>query len=196
AADFHFNGRNFVNGGVKLCAGVVDRLVNRFAKNRVGEIAAAHVQAAATSSGPATADAQKGSAGTRGFAGTRNGNQDFSGRGVNHARAHAHHRFRFTGAHAAKPESAQAIAAAAHIGVLIVAAKLRDRANDDAVHAEDLPDLCGGCRVGAVAIGKILFGENLIERVPLNHRVFAVLHQFLDQQIGNTFADVLIGAKD
>src|SRR5207302_3412202 len=80
--------------------------------------------------------------------------------------------------------------------VLVVAPELRDGSGDDGIDSEDTADLGSSGRVSPIAIGKILLGENFIERTPLNDRVHAILHQFLHEQVGNPFAHVHIGSEN
>jgi len=48
----------------------------------------------------------------------------------------------------------------------------------------------------AIAVREILFLQNLVHRLALQHRIRAVLHQICDQQIRNSFADVHIASKN
>src|SRR5262249_50662353 len=96
----------------------------------------------------------------------------------------------------AEPKTAQAVTTAADSGVLVIAAKLGNRSHDDGVHTQNPPDL-GGCGwIGAVAIGKILFGKNLVQLFPLDHAILAVLHELLHKKVGNALAYVLVSAPD
>ena len=96
---------------------------------------------------------------------------------------------------AAQAKSAKATAGAAHAGIFALAAELRNAAHDDGVHAQKLAQF--GCRIwiGAIAVRKILFGHDLIQRLALNHGIAAVLDQVLHQQIGDSFAHVHIAAE-
>ena len=80
-------------------------------------------------------------------------------------------------------------------GALIVAAELGDAADDDGVDAEDAGDLGGAVGVGAVAVGEVLFGEDLVELLAFDHGVDAVVHQLVYQDVGDALADVLIGPE-
>src|SRR6185437_9810490 len=58
----------------------------------------------------------------------------------------------------------QAVAAATHADVLIVAPELGDGAGDDGADSQNASDFCRGVGINAVAVGEILFFKNLVER--------------------------------
>ena len=80
--------------------------------------------------------------------------------------------------------------------VLRIVAELRDAADDDRVDAEQLPEFGGGRGVGAVAVGKILLRHDLVKGGPLDDRVTAVLHEIVDQKIGDALANIHVRSKD
>ena len=79
--------------------------------------------------------------------------------------------------------------------MLIVAAKLGDGAGDDGTHAQNTADFGGSCSIDAVAIGEILFFEDLIHGVAVDHPIFGVLNKLLFQEQRNAFTYILVGAK-
>jgi hypothetical protein len=87
--------------------------------------------------------------------------------------------------------------ASAHASdLLVIAPELGDRAKNDRIHAEDAANFCGARGIGAVAVRKILFGNNLVQRGAFDDGIFPVLHELLDHQVGDPFAHVLVRAKD
>ena len=86
--------------------------------------------------------------------------------------------------------------AAADVGALVIAAELGDAADDDGVDAQNARDLGGGVRVGAVAVGEVLLGQHLVEFLALDDGVGAVVDQLVHQDVGDAFADVLVGPEE
>src|SRR5580704_12456267 len=194
-ADFELDGRNFGGAGVELRAHVVYSFMGGFAEDGVAEVAAAHVySAAATAASSATCAKERGAA-AGGFTGAGDCRNDFAGVDVDHTGGNGNDRFRIFGADAAEAVF-RAEPAGADVGVLVVAAKLGDAADDDGVHAEELADFGGAGGIGAVAVGEILFGEELVESCALNDGVLAVFDELLDEHGGDALADVLVGAED
>ena len=72
------------------------------------------------------------------------------------------------GSHAGSAKAADRRARAAPARSLIVVVVLGDGPEDDRVHTEHAPKLCGGEWIGAVAIAEVLFRQPLVERGPLN----------------------------
>ena len=49
--------------------------------------------------------------------------------------------------------------------------------------------------IGAVAVGKILLGDDLVELLALDHRIHAVGNQAIHQHVRDSLADILIRAE-
>jgi hypothetical protein len=77
----------------------------------------------------------------------------------------------------AEAQPSKASARAADIGVLRLIAELFGAADDDGIHAKKFPDLGGGRRIGAIAVRKILFGQNLVQRFAFDDGIRAVLNE-------------------
>ena len=80
-------------------------------------------------------------------------------------------------------------------GLLGLIAELGDAADDDGVHAEQLAELGGAGGIGAIGVGEVLLGHDLVEGLALDDRVGAVLDQVGDEQVGDALADVDVGAE-
>src|SRR5581483_1267659 len=116
--------------------------------------------------------------------------QNLASINVHDAGIHADNGLGLLASKAAQPESAQSTASAADVGVLGVVAELSDAADNDGVHAQQFADFGGARRIGAVAGGEILFRQNFVQGLALDHGISAVLDEALHQQIGDAFADV------
>ena len=195
ATDFELDGGDFGGGGVELRAHVVDGFVGGFAEDGVAEVAAAHVERASTAATVSAACADEGGAAAGRFTVAGDSGNDFAGVYVNHACGDGDDGFRVLGADAAEAVF-RAETAAADVGVLVVAAELGDGADDDGVNAEELADFGGAGRIGAIAIGEILFGEELVESGAFDDGILAVFDELFDEHGGDAFADVLVGAED
>src|SRR5579863_2168210 len=195
AADLEFDGRNFSGRGVELGTHVIDGFVGGFAEDGVAEVAAAHVHGTTTAATVSAASADERCATAGGLAGAGDRGDDFAGVDVDHAGRDGDDRFRIFGADATETELG-AVAAGAEIGVLIVAAELGDGADDDGVNAEELADFGGGGRIGAVTVGEVLLGEELVERGAFDDGILAVFDELFDEHRGDALADVLVGAED
>jgi hypothetical protein len=66
--------------------------------------------------------------------------------------------------------------------MFVIAPELRDAADDDGADAQDAADLGGRARVHTIAVGKILFFQNLVHRVAVNHSILGVLCELLLEQ--------------
>src|SRR6202034_3655202 len=109
---------------------------------------------------------------------------------VDDASVNIHDSFAVCVLEAAHAEWADAASVATDTGVLRLISELSDAADDHRVHTENFSDLRGGGRIGTVAIGEILLGHDLVQRVALDYGIGAVLHQILHQQVGDALADV------
>ena len=100
--------------------------------------------------------------------------------------------------HAADSEAAQRAGrrTAADGGTLVVTAELGDAADDDGIHTQNAGDLGGAGGVGAIAVGEILFRQDLVELFAFDDGVGAIVDQLIDQDVGNAFADILIGPEE
>jgi hypothetical protein len=145
-----------------------------------------------------SATTHEGSSGALRLAGSGYRSQDFSRAGVHHASSYCHCRLGIAFLRAADPELAGEAteAPASNCGVLVVAPELRDTSKDYRVNTQDPTDF--GCRrgIGSVAIGKVLLGQYFIQGIALDYGIFPILDQFLYEQVGNAFADILVCAKD
>ena len=166
-----------------------------FAEDGVAEVAAAHVERAATAATVSAACADERSAAAGRFTVAGDGADDFAGVDVDHAGGDGDDGFGILGADAAEAVFG-AEAAAADVGVLVVAAELGDGADDDGVDAEELADFGGAGGIGAIAIGEILFGEELVESGAFDDGVLAVFDELFDEHGGDALADVLVGAEN
>ncbi len=89
-----------------------------------------------------------------------------------------------------------ATASATDILVLGLVAELGDGADDDDVNPGELTEARGGSGIGAVGVGKILLGHELIQGLALEDGVGAVFDQVGDDQVGDSFTQVDVGAKE
>src|SRR3981081_991355 len=96
----------------------------------------------------------------------------------------------------AQAKTAQASAGSADAGILGVVAELRDAAHDDGVRAQQFADFGGGGRVGAITVREILLRHDLVHGLALEHGGAAVLDQILDEQVGDSLADVDVLSED
>jgi hypothetical protein len=80
--------------------------------------------------------------------------------------------------------------------VLVVVAEGGDVADYDVVDAEQAADLGGRGRVGAVTVGEVLLLDDLVERRTLDEAELAAIQELADEQVGDAFADVLVGSED
>src|SRR5438445_5617062 len=78
--------------------------------------------------------------------------------------------------------------------VLLLAAELGDRTRDDVADAEHLAQLgqLGRARIGAVAVGEVLFGQDGVELLALDDAERAVLDQLVHDLVGHALADVVV----
>ncbi len=139
---------------------------------------------------PVTSATHQGGALAAGLALAFGHDQNLAGVNVHYARVHLHDGLGLLVAEPAETETSQAAARASHLGVLGVVAELSDAAHDDRVHPQQLAQFRRGRGIGAIAVGEVLFRQNLVQRLALDHSVGAVLHQARNQQVGNAFADV------
>ena len=59
-----------------------------------------------------------------------------------------------------------------------------------------LPILAAVDGVSAIAVRKVLLGKNLVQGGTLDQAILPVFHQFVHQQVGDAFADVLVRSKN
>ena len=174
-------------------------LIDRRAQDGVGEIGALHIERAARHAAVAAAGAEDAGAVARLFAVALDAGQNLRRGGIDHARRdRCRRRWIWTSSTPPMSEAAEraGCGAAADVGALIVAAELGDAADDDGVDAEDACDFGGAGGVGAVAVGEVLLGEDLVELLALDHRIGAVVDQLVDQNVGDALADILVGAEE
>ena len=190
------DGGQSCRGIVELRGTIGDSFVNGFAEDRLREITAAHVEGAAASAIPAATPAAEEQAGAGGFAVAGNGSEDFACGGVDEASRDGDDGFGFFFACAENRASPAAMAASHAANFAVVAAEFGDGAENNGVDAEDAADFGGAGGIGAVAVIEILLGNNLVESSALDHAVLAVLDELLNHEIGDAFADVLVGAED
>jgi len=171
-------------------------LLGGFADDRGLKIAAAEIHAAGAESAPTAAAAQQRSARPLGFPLAFSDGEDFSRVDVHNPPVNRDNCFRILPADAAKSELTQSGSHAADIGRLGVVPELGDAADDDRVDAEEFSDLCRRCRVRTVAIGEVLFGQDLVQGLPFDDRVAAILHKIRDQQIGDAPANIDISTEN
>src|SRR5690242_14666378 len=145
---------------------------------------------------PVTSAAQQRRALTGRFTFAVGNAHNLGGIDVNQARIDHHDGLALLVAEAANAEAAPSAASAADVGVLVVVAELRHAADNDGVNAQQAADLGGRVRIGAIAVGEVLFGEDLVHRLALDDGVRAVLHQVAHEQIGDALADIDIGAEN
>ena len=122
--------------------------------------------------------------------------EDFRGRRAHDAGVDVDHRLRGLAADAAEPDPTHPCPNAPDAQLLVVAAELRDAADDDGVDAEDPRQLHRAGRVGAAALLEVLLLQHAVELAPLDHRIRAVADQVGHQHVGDAFADVLVAAED
>src|ERR1039457_5921856 len=177
---------------------VAGRLVYGRAQNRVTEVGAPHVEPPTAGAAPASARPHDAGARARLFAVALRRGQDLGRGGVDHACCNCAHGGGLGSFHAADSVAAQHTRrpAAADGSTLIVTAELGDAADDDGIHAEDAGDLGGAGGVGAVAVGEVLLRQDLVELFAFDYGVDAVVHQLVHQDVGNAFADILIGSEN
>ena len=87
---------------------------------------------------------------------------------------------------AAKTAEARPTPASGLVGVIV----MRDGAQNNGIDPEHSAQLGGGDRIGAVAVGKVLFRQKLFDGVALDHAHVTVLHQFGDQEVGGSFSEI------
>ena len=80
--------------------------------------------------------------------------------------------------------------------VVVIAPELRDAADDDRVHAEDLRELRGGRRIGAAALLEVLLAHHGVDLLAFDHGVGAGADEVRDEHVGDPLADVHVGAED
>src|ERR1035437_2534425 len=182
---------------IQTVSHVRGRLVDGRAQNSVGEVGTLHLEPPTTGAAVASTGAQDASAAARLFAVALHRGQDLGGRRVDHARGNGTHGGGFGSFHAADSEAAQRVGrrTAADGGTLIVTAELGDAADDDGIDTENAGDLGGAGGVGAVAVGEILLRQDLVELFAFDDGEDAIVHQLVDDYVGNAFADILIGPE-
>src|ERR1700676_547532 len=191
-----FNDGQGSRGVVELRGAIGDGFVYGFAEDGLGEVAAAHVKSAAATAVARASTVTEEQAAAGGFAVTCDGGEDFAGGGIHEASGDGDHRFRFFFADARKRAGPAAVAAAHAADLFVIATELGDGAEDDGVHAEDAADFGGAGGIGAVAVVEVLFGNDLVESGALDDSILSVLNEFLNHEVGDAFADVLVGAED
>ena len=144
---------------------------------------------------PVAAAAQHRGAGAGRLAGAVGYGHDLAGIDVDDAGGDGHVGLGVGVAEAAEAEAAPVAAATAKVGLLGLIAELGDAAHDDGVHAQQLADLGGAGGIGAIGVGEVLLGHDLVQGLALDDGVGAVLHQAGHQQVGDAFADVHVGAE-
>src|SRR3954471_10614047 len=97
---------------------------------------------------------------------------------------------------ATQAKAAESSARASQVRVFGLIAELGDAANHDRIHAQQLADFRGGIRVSAVAVGKVLLRHDLVQRLPLDYRVAAVLDQVSYQQVRDPLAYIDILSEE
>src|ERR1039458_4391701 len=182
---------------IQAVCDVRGRLVDGRAQNGVGEVGALHIERATAPAAGTSAGAQNAGAAARFLAVALDAGENFGGGGVDHARRHRAHGGGFGSLHAAESEAVERAGRrpAAHGGALVVTSELGDAADDDGIDTQNAGDLGGRVGVGAVAVGEILLGQNLVELLAFDHGVYAIVHQLIHQDVGNALADILIGAE-
>src|SRR5580698_10288455 len=91
--------------------------------------------------------------------------KNLSGIDIDDTRVNIHDCFAVCVLEAAHAKWADTSSIAADTGVLRLISELGDAADDHGVHAENFSDLRCGRWIGAVAIGEILLGHDLVKRV-------------------------------
>src|ERR1019366_5148223 len=164
---------------IQTVSHVGGRLVDGLTQDGVGEVGTLHIERATAPAAGTSAGAQDAGARAGLFAVALHRGQDLGGGGVDHARRYSAHGGGFGGLHAADSEAAQRAGrrSAADGGTLIVTAELGDAADDDGIHTENTGDLGGAVGVGAVAVGEILFLENLVELFAFDDGIDAIVDQ-------------------
>src|ERR1035437_6468225 len=182
---------------IQTVSHVGGRLVDRRPQNGVGEVGTLHIEPRATRAAVASTRSQDTGAAARLFAVALHRGQDLGGRRVDHARGNGTHGGGFGSFHAADSEAAQRVGrrTAADGGTLIVTAELGDAADDDGIDTENAGDLGGAGGVGAVAVGEILLRQDLVELFAFDDGEDAIVHQLVDEDVGNALADILIGSE-
>ena len=162
-------------------------------QDSVSEVFAGHVIGATTRT-PVAASTHERSSGALRLAGSGYRSQDLSRARVYHTGGDCYCRLGIALLRAANSEFAGEAteARASNCGVLVVAPELRDTSKDYRVHTQDPTYF--GCRRGicSIAIGKVLFGQNFVQRIALDYGIFPIFDQLLHQQVGNAFADILV----
>src|SRR6185295_19456882 len=79
---------------------------------------------------------------------------------------------------------------------LVVPAELGDAADDNGVHAQQLAQFGGARRVGPAAVGEVLLGHHLVERLAFHDRINTAADQIINHQVRNALTDVHVGAED
>ena len=87
---------------------------------------------------------------------------DFRSVDVHQPRVHHHHGLALLVREAADAKSAPAAATAADLRILVVVSELGNAADDNGIHAQDLSDLRGRVRIGAIAVGEVLLAQYLV----------------------------------
>src|SRR6266567_1721809 len=111
----------------------------------------------------------------------RDRGQDLSGGSVYQARADGAHCLGFAPLNAADAESPRPETYTTHALGLVVAAKLGNGAHNDCINPKDSCKLLCSRRISTVAIGKVLFRQDLVQRLALDDPVLATLQQFFYQ---------------
>ena len=144
---------------------------------------------------PAAAAPQHRSAGPGGLAGAVSHSQDLARVDVDNARRDAHVGLGIRMADTADTIVSPIAAGASKVPFLGLIAELRDAANNNCVYPQHLADPGRAVGVGAVGVGEVLFGHDLVQRLALDHRERTVLHQTGHQQVDDALANIHIGAE-
>ena len=173
-----------------------DRCIGGFPDDGVLEIAATKVHGASTKAMPITAAAQHRGAFTGGFALARSYAHDLRGIDIHQARIYHYHCLALLVRKAAEAITAPATATAANLRILVVVSELGNTTDNNGIHPQDLSDLRGRVRIGAIAIGEILLAQNFAHGLALDYGVGAVLNEVPHQQVRDTPANVHIGTEN
>src|ERR1019366_5220482 len=181
--------------GDQFAAHLLHRRVHSLAQDGLLEVAAAEVNRAAAPAMPVPSAAQQRRALAARLTLPGGNHEDLSGVNVDDPGVHCHDRFGLLVANSPDSVSAPVATAAANIGVLGVVTELRHAADDDSVYPEQFAQLRRGVGVGAIAVGEILLGQDLVHGFALDDRVGAILHQVFHGQVRDASADIDIAAE-
>jgi hypothetical protein len=121
-----------------LCCRIAYRCFYRFAQYSLAKVAASHIESGATAAAATRSGSNQRSARARRLTGPGHGSKYYARRGIYQSRGDSHYCFSLARSNAADSElgSIASESAAANVSVLIIAAKLRDAADDDGVTPE------------------------------------------------------------